>query len=483
MGRAHGGKNREKSRWKDRLKGVIRRMLEAKYGVRNFATNGLLFGLKTLGRLPLFGGFGNRWAGFIHAIRSEHPQAIAMYRKVIVGESGATPSLRYDLGMSLLKVGQARDAEQEFRAAIQALPGRPWLVLALTQALQDQGLAERVVPDLLKMAKSMPEECVPEIPFPTYLAHLVSEDPAQVSELNDLVRKHPNAIFATLLLAKVQALRRDGATSASLFRSAGRIRFGGIEDSSAKGTNPRFLILGQAKAGTSALFQYLSEHPDMVPPLVKEPQYWSQNFNLGQEWYESLFPRLAEGDRRFTGEGSVTYLLDPNAPKRVFEVMPSVKLIVLLRDPVSRAYSEYWMNRRVGRTNETFQEAVTRELQGVPVCPLDPPDEGERQIPLGYLVRSAALPFLKRWMRQFPREQMLVLRNEDMAGDLSGTLRKVCQFLDVSPFVVLDPKRHNEGRYVPISEELRSRLIDWFAPHEAALKTYLVEHFGAGTTG
>ena len=86
-------------------------------------------------------------------------------------------------------------------------------------------------------------------------------------------------------------------------------------------------------------------------------------------------------------------------------------------------------------------------------------------------------------MGQFPREQMLVLRNEDMAGDLSGTLRKVCQFLDVSPFVVLDPKRHNEGRYVPISEELRSRLIDWFAPHEAALKTYLVEHFGAGTTG
>ena len=281
----------------------------------------------------------------------------------------------------------------------------------------------------------------------------------------------------------MQSLRGDAGGSAELFRSAGRIRFGGMEDTGAKSAAPRFLILGQAKAGTSSLFQYLSEHPDMVPPLVKEPQYWSQNFHLGQEWYESLFPRLAEGGSRFTGEGSVTYLLDPQAPKRVFEAMPSVKLIVLLRDPVSRAYSEYWMNRRVGRTDETFQEAVTRELQGVPICPLDPPDEGDRQIPLGYLVRSAALPCLKRWMRQFPREQMLVLRNEDMSGDLSGTLRRVCQFLEVTSFVPLDPKRHNEGRYVPISEDLRSRLIDWFAPHEAALKTYLVEHFGAGASG
>lgn len=483
MVRVHGGKNHERTRWKDRLKGMILRTLEAESGMQYFATNGMLFGLRGIGRLPVVGGFGNRWAGYIHAVRSEHSQAVVLYRKATAGGFEVTPSVRYDFGMSLLKVGQAREAEQEFRIAIQALPGRPWLILALIQSLQDQGLAERVVPDLLKLAKSTPSEYLSEFPFPTYLAHLVAEDLGQVAELTDLVREHPNAIYATLLLAKVQSLRGDAGGAAELFRSAGRIRFGGMEDTGAKSAAPRFLILGQAKAGTSALFQYLSEHPDMVPPLVKEPQYWSQNFHLGQEWYESLFPRLAEGGSRFTGEGSVTYLLDPQAPKRVFEAMPSVKLIVLLRDPVSRAYSEYWMNRRVGRTDETFQEAVTRELQGVPICPLDPPDEGERQIPLGYLVRSAALPCLKRWMRQFPREQMLVLRNEDMSGDLSGTLRRVCQFLEVTSFVPMDPKRHNEGRYVPISEELRSRLIDWFAPHEAALKTYLVEHFGAGASG
>ncbi len=483
MGEVHRGKGRTSVRWKDWLKGVLRRTLQAKSGVGFFATNGLLVGLKCLGRLPVVGGFGNRWAGFIHAVRSEHSQAIGLYRKAIDRGLAGQPFLRYDLGVSLLKAGRAHDAEQEFRSVVKELRGRPWLILALIQSLQDQGLAERVVPELLKLAKSIPSENMAAFPFPTYLAHLVADDLAQVAELTDLVREHPNAIYATLLLAKVQTLRGDGNGAATLFRSAGRIRFGGIEDTGSKSAKPRFLILGQAKAGTSALFQYLSEHPDMVPPLVKEPQYWSQNFLLGQEWYESLFPRLAEGGRRFTGEGSVTYLINPQAPKRVYEAMPAVKLIVLLRDPVSRAYSEYWMNRRVGRTNETFEEAVTRELQIVPVCPLDLPSEGERPIPLGYLVRSAALPFLKRWMEQFPREQMLVLRNEDMAEDLSGTLRRVCQFLDVSPFVLLDPKRHNEGRYASISEELRARLVDWFAPHETALEAYLLEHFGAGASG
>jgi hypothetical protein len=139
------------------------------------------------------------------------------------------------------------------------------------------------------------------------------------------------------------------------------------------------------------------------------------------------------------------------------------------------------MNRRVGRTDETFEEVVTLEMQRVPVCPLDPPGEGESQIPMGYLVRSAALPFLKRWLEHFPSSQLLVLRNEDMARDLPETMRRVCRFLEVPSFVPLDPKRHNEGRYTPISEELRCKLTDWFAPHETALENFLLERFGEDT--
>lgn len=453
-------------------------MFEAKSGVSFFATNLLLRGFKLLGASPVVGPFGNRWAGFIHAIRSEHIPAIDLYRKAVRGGWSQKPSLRYDLGMSLLKVGNAGEAEQEFRAVMKAFPGRPFPVNALIQSLQDQGLARQVVPELLKVAKSIPMENVRDLPFPTYLAHLVAEDPEQVADLTDVIKEHPNAFYATLLLAKVQTLRKEGAVAAGLFRAAGEIRFKGVQDQAAKSASPKFLILGQAKAGTSALFQYLSEHPNMVPPLVKEPQYWSQNFCLGQEWYQSIFPRLPEDCDRFTGEGSVTYLVNPAAPKRVSEAMPKMKLIVLLRDPVSRAYSEYWMNRRVGRTDETFEEAVTLEMQRVPVCPLDPPGEGEPQIPMGYLVRSAALPFLKRWLEHFPSSQLLVLRNEDMARDLPETMRRVCRFLEVPSFVPLDPKRHNEGRYSAISEELRCKLTDWFEPHETALEKFLSERFG-----
>lgn len=480
MGKVNRGAFRGDNRWKNRLKGILRRTFEEKSGTGYIATNVFLYGLKVLGKMPIVGPFGNRWAGFIHAVRSEHNPAIEMYRKAIRGGWANNSGLRYDLGMSLMKTGYARDAEQEFRAVMQALPGKPWPINALILSLQDQGLAKQIVPELLKATKNVPLANVRDLPFPSYLAHLVAEDPAQVAELSDLVREHPSAFYATLLLAQVQTLRKEGSIAASLFRAAGKIRFQGVEDPSAKIARPKFLILGQAKAGTTALFQYLSEHPGMVPPLIKEPQFWSQNYPLGLEWYDSLFPRLPERCDRFTGEGSVNYLVNPFAPKRVFEAMPGVKLIVLLRDPVSRAYSDYWMHRRVGRTNETFEEAVMQEMERLPICPLDPPGETEKPLPIGHLVRSAALPFLKSWMQLFQREQLLVLKNEDMARDLPGTMRRVCRFLDVPNFVPLDPKRHNEGRYVPISDELRTKLSDWFAPHQAALDKYLAELFGTG---
>jgi hypothetical protein len=214
----------------------------------------------------------------------------------------------------------------------------------------------------------------------------------------------------------------------------------------------------------------------MVSPLIKEPQYWSQNYELGVDWYASLFPKLPEGNALFTGEGSVSYLHHPLAPSRLLERLPQVKLIVLLREPVSRAYSEYWMHRRVGRTQESFEDAVLKELKDAPECPLEFPEPGEARLAQGYLTRSAALPFLKRWLEHFPPQQLLVLKNEEMSRDLPGTLRRVCDYLEIARFAPANPKRLNEGRYAPISDELQGRLNAWFAPHQKALEDFLVGH-------
>lgn len=428
--------------------------------------------LERAGRWPAVGPFCLRWAGFIHGIQGRHAEAIALYQAAL-GGGLRHPSLHYDLGQSLLKTGEAEQAETEFRTVLNMVPDAAWPLHGLVQCLRVQSRDAEVVPELLAAARTLPTKHVRNVPFPAYLAPQVLATEAQVTALRDLVRRHPDAVHAAILLAQVERLRGDGPASASLFRSAGTIRFQHLQNASNTVATPAFFLIGQAKAGTTALFQYLSRHPAIVSPLVKEPQYWSVYYDLGSAWYESLFPRLPKASGRITGEGSVTYLTDPDAPARVREALPNVKLIVLLREPVSRAYSEYWMDVRLGRQKASFEEVIAGELSQLPICPLDDHLAHNGRFPGVYLSRSAALPHLKRWLAHFPPEQLLILRHEHLSQDLPAVMHRVCRFLGVAPFVPPDRRRHNEGHYPPMASDLRAQLRDWFAPHQQALEEFL----------
>ena len=231
---------------------------------------------------------------------------------------------------------------------------------------------------------------------------------------------------------------------------------------------PHFLIIGQAKAGTTALFKYLSAHPQMVRPRRKEPNFWSLHHRYGLDWYRALFPRLAPGAGLITGEASTTYLSDPDAPRRVAKHLPNARLIVLLRDPVARAHSLYRMDERTGVAYTDFEVEVAREMEAVPRCPLKP-----GAFPHGYLTDSAALPHLKRWLRHVPAERLLILQNRDLAADLPGVMARVCRHLGIAPFVPPHAQRHNEGTYPPMPVALEQRLRAWFAEHDRALADFL----------
>jgi tetratricopeptide (TPR) repeat protein len=459
-------------RIKQSLKDWLREAMQHQTGSLSSLMTVLLGGLERAGRLPAVGPICLRWAGFIHGIQGRDAQAIALYQAALDGGVRHS-SLHHELAYSLLNAGDARRAETEFRTVLNMVPHAAWPLHGLVRSLLAQGRDTEVVQELLAAARRVPAKRVRDVPFPAYLAPQVLATEARVTALRDLVNSHPEAEHASILLAQVEALRGDGPASASLFRSAGTIRFRNMHNHSAPVASPTFFIIGQAKAGTTALFQYLSRHPAIVSPLVKEPQYWSIYYDLGAAWYESLFPRLPETSGLITGEGSVTYLNDPDAPARVRKKLPHVKLIVLLREPVSRAYSEYWMDVRLGRRKASFEEVIAGELSQLPVCPLDDHAAHNGRFPGVYLNRSAALPHLKRWLSHFPPEQLLILRHEQMAQDLPAVMYRVCRFLGVPPFVPRDRRRHNEGRYPPMAADLKEKLRDWFAPHQEALAEFL----------
>src|SRR5258706_11489250 len=105
---------------------------------------------------------------------------------------------------------------------------------------------------------------------------------------------------------------------------------------------PDFLIIGAQRSGTSTLYQYIARHPDVRGAFRKEVHYFDMHYDRGLDWYRACFPT-----RGFTGESSPSYLIHPEVPARVAAVLPDIKLIAILRNPVERAYSAY--NRNVRR--------------------------------------------------------------------------------------------------------------------------------------
>jgi len=124
---------------------------------------------------------------------------------------------------------------------------------------------------------------------------------------------------------------------------------------------PDFLIIGAQKCGTTSLYRYLIQHPQIEPAIKKEIHYFDLNYNKPIQWYLNQFPALKTQSDRITGEATPYYIFHPHAPYRIKEHMPDAKIIVLLRNPVDRAYSHY--HYAVERYGETlsFEEALDIE--------------------------------------------------------------------------------------------------------------------------
>ncbi len=247
---------------------------------------------------------------------------------------------------------------------------------------------------------------------------------------------------------------------------------------------PDFLILGAQKAGTTSLFAYLSEHPRVAPALCKEVHFFDYNYQRGASWYRAHFPTRWTCWRRglVTGEGSPYYLFHPRAPARAHEVMPQAKLIVLLRNPVERAYSHYQHQVRLGLEPLAFEDALAHEATRLT-------GEFEKLVADGeyysfnyqnysYLARGMYADQLSRWFRFFARAQFLILPSEPFYEHPAGTWERILAFLDLPAWEPPSFRVENQGNYEPMAAETRAWLADFFAPHNQRLYELLNVDYG-----
>lgn len=246
---------------------------------------------------------------------------------------------------------------------------------------------------------------------------------------------------------------------------------------------PDFLIIGAQRGGTSSLYRYLGAHPDVFPSVRKETEFFSSYIGRGQGWYRAHFPTrrtLAIHERRHgaaaqTFEATPDYLFDPRAPANVAAALPEARLIVLLRDPVERAFSHYRHMRRLGFEDLEFDVALRQEEERISEdldrAMHDPNHRPRAALRFSYVARGRYVEQLERWYAHFPRKQFLILDSNSLFVDPAAVVHQVCEFLGLqqwAPSVLTNHSYASEAerrksQAVRVPETPRTDLEDRFA--------------------
>jgi hypothetical protein len=246
---------------------------------------------------------------------------------------------------------------------------------------------------------------------------------------------------------------------------------------------PSVLLIGAQRSGTTSLFNYLVRHPDVLPPLGKEIHFFDLHYARGARWYRGRFPfayRLRGG--AITLDASPYYLLHPQAAERASSLLPEVKLVAVLRNPVERAFSHYQHEVRDGRETLTFPEAVEQEaarLAGEEErLAREPGYYSYNHHRYSYTRRGLYLEQLRRWEARYGRERLLVLQSEALFRDPAAAVDRVQAFLGLRPHRSGSYKAFYQGNYDrEIPADLRRRLAAYFEPHNRELYRWLGEEF------
>ena len=205
-----------------------------------------------------------------------------------------------------------------------------------------------------------------------------------------------------------------------------------------------FFIVGAPKAGTTSLYHYLNEHPEINMSSQKEPDYFSDTDiqNEGMYYgknridtikkYHSLFNDNSV--LKLKGEASVSYLFYKNVPQKIKTYNPTAKIIIMLRNPIDRAFSHYLMDYRLGLVSDRFEDIITQKSV----------HKNAKLFYQQYIELSEYYPQVKRYLDVFDRKKILFIEYEDLKINALDVIKKTHLFLGVNQVYEPDVgKKHN----------------------------------------
>lgn len=240
------------------------------------------------------------------------------------------------------------------------------------------------------------------------------------------------------------------------------------------GRRPDFLGIGTQKGGTTSLQKALERHPNVFLPGSKELHYFSLHSSRGVTWYSAQFA-AATADQ-LCGEITPYYLFHPEAPRRIHALVPEVRLIVLLRDPVERALSQYFHARRLGFESLELGAALAAEqgrLAGAEQRLSAAGSRDDSHQKHSYVARSRYELQLARYEALFAPPQLLVLRSEDLFAEPERIWQQIQTFLGLAPIPLpmpLEQANAGRGEAASVSPAIRAQLRATLAPTAEAIR-------------
>ncbi|WP_020590014.1 sulfotransferase domain-containing protein [Desulfobacter curvatus] len=268
---------------------------------------------------------------------------------------------------------------------------------------------------------------------------------------NDLTKKKyrrtkRNFIFASKLLVR------------NLYFSTRKICY-------QKNVLPNVIIIGAQKSGTSFLFNTLSSHFEVSAALVKETHYFDWNYYKGVSYYKAHFASCCP--KKIVLEATPNYLFQPLVPSRINNTLSGCKFICLLREPVSRAFSQWRMEYHRGYEHLSFENAIERELDNWENWYLETKSNQNHihwhHLRHAYLHRGCYAPQLERWYKYIPKKDILVIGAGEMRSNTHKTLEKIQQFLGIKIQSLKIPININTGpKGYHLSPKTQQWLSEWY---------------------
>ena len=250
---------------------------------------------------------------------------------------------------------------------------------------------------------------------------------------------------------------------------------------------PDFLIIGYHKAGTTSLYDYLVQFENIGSAQKKEVQFFALSYWRGLQWYRTFFPtnltkkkiEMKTNEKFITGEASPYYIFHPLSLERIHKTLPDIKLILLLRNPIDRAYSHYMHQRRLKKENvNTFEKVIEKDEERFEVMykmfkedkirEYNQEKYGIPYISIGKYVRD-----VKKLLELFPADQILILKSDEFEQSPLNVIKDVLEFLGITSKEKIDLRKKNIGKYNEMNINTRKKLIDYYKPYNQELQKIL----------